>query len=271
VAMKDRCPTSPTWKLYLLGSQEVDRAALLSHLLGCPLCRFLSAHLAEELRALSSVSLSIRRRVELYPVEEDLPATQLTPLMAAKGRRDATSNTESLTLANDQRDIMLKAIRDPYTRDLWLYLLADDPTLCRQVLVTPFGGETAFVTDDRGRINLGQVDWPARERWSADVRLPRAVFTLTPQDFGAAASAPAVLKSPDGDEILVRLVESGTGRRLEIEFLRFSAMTPAGNMRLAVRLSDRSEIMMLPSTVGHTVALDHVTASASGLEVLLFE
>jgi len=231
------CPTGEQWERFLLATQMSQRKALEEHLETCPYCRFLIAERRRELRELEAVwENSVGPQViQLTPLEiADQRGEPATTLLAAQGGGDPMRQ-EAITLASPDQTLLLRAVRDLRSRELWLYLMADDPSTCRNVLVTPFGGEKEFLTDEQGRVNLGVVDWPKPLALTVDVSLPKAVFTLAPMKDQLGEGEAFELSSAAGDRIKVTFRGGGAGRHLEVQIVAFADIKEMMPIKVAIR------------------------------------
>jgi len=165
-------PFGEQWDSYLLGAQISHRKAKEKHLDTCTYCSFLLARRQKELQDLVRVweSSSQPKVIYLAPMEiGDDKETPATILLAAQGNDDM-SKDRAITLTSPDQTLLLRAVCDTHTGEMWLYLISDDPDVFRNMLVKPFGAGHEYLTDDQGRVNLGLINWPGRSR-----RPPRSV------------------------------------------------------------------------------------------------
>jgi len=247
-----------------------DRIDLQRHLEICARCRFLLARLKEEYSELRDywAGIQLPRVIYLAPmaVEDSLDGSQMLEL-AAEGVR-AKDGAHGFTLASSDHQVFLRVIRDGATRETWLYVMSDNPHLIENVLVkSPFGG-TEFVTDAKGRINLGIVDWPGNEPFSAEVRLPEEVFLLevfTPIEAGESS----ILTSTTGTRIQILFHGVESGNRLEVKILETPGNRAASLMRMAVRLNAENELTVIRPIVSNRARFENLNP-AEMLEIYIY-
>lgn len=242
------------------------------HLASCSYCRFLVAQRREELEDLGRVWVKSARApvIHLTPIQIDDQIESLSStLLAAQGNGNVTSE-ESVTLASVDNDLLLRVVRDFNSHELWLYLVADDPATCQNVLVQPFGASKEYLTDSQGRVNLGIVDWPSPEVLIADVRMPKAVFSLAPLREQANENQSCELSSAAGDRIRVAFRSDDTGRHLEITIIELSAGYGESAIKVAVRGQGVVQVLQLDQTTTARVQLDE-TKRPGTLDIYLYQ
>jgi hypothetical protein len=165
----------------------------------------------------------------------DSPAGDLNAtLMAAQGGDEQTSG-ESATLSSPGQELLLRLVRDGHSSELWLFHVAEDEAAFRNAIVKPFGEANEYVADNRGRVNLGLRPWPKPEALKAEVRMPKATFTLNPLGNNDAGGQSAELKSAGGDKIKVTFSGEGRNRRLEIQILEVQVEHADAPLKVALR------------------------------------
>jgi hypothetical protein len=186
-------------------------------------------------------------------------------LLAAQGV-SGVKDEEAVTLASDGHRYIMRVVRDAGSGELWLYLLSNEPGATAGVVVSPFGGSEAYVTDERGRINLGARAWPGEGEWTAEVRQPLGRFKMFPSKVQEGADSAVVLTSERGDKIRVTLSGSEHGRRLSVVLLDAPGLIGRGPLRVGVRgVGGGSGSLKVEYLVGEGVAAVDV-ASGSGAE-----
>lgn len=229
-----KCPSTEQWEQYVL--DEAPQLALQTHLATCFRCQLLVHALREELAGEAEAwdQSAVIRLAATRPLH-DLTTAAAEPLLAAQGQ-EKPEDTNVLVLSSPGQEMLLRALRDNRSGEVWLYLLADDPALVQNALVRPFGMPYEYVTDEQGRINLGSIDWPAGNKLEAEVRLPKATFQLR-----QLSESGTELTSPTGDRIRVMLSSSEAGRRLRIELIE-SPSIPGRGVIVAVRTKGTTKI-----------------------------
>lgn len=263
------CPGINEWNLFILGSESIDRAALGQHLESCQLCRFLVERRREELQRFSRrwSQPDAPPVYHLYQWRGDLFSGSGLPAIAAEGQK-LEVGSESTTLLSTDRRIMLKAVRDSHTREVWLYLISDDPSLYQNVLVRPFGGRE-YMTDEKGRVNLGRIPWPDSENLIAEVRVARASFSLIPFKDIPQPEGTIILSSPDGDQVKISLHDTGAGKALRLEIMPKETGAPAAPLKIAVREKGSRELLMIKSDLTDQLELTRID-SRDTIEIYLF-
>lgn len=263
------CPGANEWDLFILGSDSIERAALERHLESCHLCRFLVEKRREELQHYSRrwSQPDSPRLFYLYQWRGALLTEVGMPAIAAEGLKLEVGSESTTLLSTDQR-IMLKAVRDSHTREVWLYLISDDPSLYQNVLVRPFGGSECM-TDEKGRVNLGRIPWPDSEKLTAEVRVARARFCLVPFKDIPQPEGTIILSSPDGDQVRISLQDTGAGKALRLEIMPKETGVPAAPLKIAVREKGSRELVMIKSDLTDQLELPRID-SRDTIEIYLF-
>lgn len=200
---------------------------------------------------------------------EDLEGESALSRLAAQGNHRSQSTT-SLTLASADQRLLLKVVRDSHTNEVWLYLMSDDPALCRNVLVKPFGHDREYLTDPEGRINLGAVQWPSDDMYTAEVHLAKADFTLSPWSGASDRQVSSMLTSQAGDQIRVTLSDGERNMMVEIEVLKLTQMLEGIPLRVAVREGHVSEITMVSAAPNQRATVQNMKATEP-IEIFLFQ
>lgn len=231
------CPTGDQWDRYLLDPAISERQEFERHLEECSVCRFLVAQRRRSLDELDRIWHETARPylIRLSPlVVTDSIEEPTARLLAAKGNGD-TAKAEAVTLSSADQSVLLRAIRDSHTKEVWLYVVADEPNMYRNIVVKPFDAEEEYLTDEQGRVNLGVIDWPEPEKLTAEVHLPKATFTMRPLTEFGDKNEPTELRSSAGDRISVIFTGEGRNRRLEIQILEISELESKAPLKIAVR------------------------------------
>lgn len=267
----DSCLEIEDWQRYVLDPEAQGQEANRLHLEICPYCRFLVDQARRELEELERVwedalhgVIPLREHPAYVPTEEPSLTT-----LAAKGN-DEAGETASVTLSSEDQKLLLHAIRDPHSKEIWLYLKADDPSTCRNVLVRPFGTERELLTDDDGRINLGGIKWPKPEELTAEVRLPRATFRLSKVDELSDQGSSSILESPAGDRIRVSFTGQGRNRKLTVQVLQMAQSTKGSPLKVAIRIADSGHVSDIQSITLAEASFDNVSTEGT-LEIYLFQ
>ncbi len=268
---KWQCPTSERWERYLIEDDVPDKLDLERHLEGCPQCRFTMVQLNEELKRLRAIWVESATPdvIHLSPLAPNAGREIPTPLnLAAQGvRKDA--GHDAVTLASEDQQVLLRVVRDAHTKETWLYVVADDPALYENVLVRLPSMDKEFVTDPQGRVNLGVVDWPEKELLAAEVRPPKATFTMSP--FRTIETGEAVeLRSTSGDRVKLALTGEGHNYRLEVNIVELSKTRKKTSLKLAVRMAGTERLVEIQPVVSDQACFGDLDV-AEKLEVYLYQ
>ena len=165
--------------------------------------------------------------------------------------------------------MLLRVVRDFHTKETWLYLIADKPDFYANVLIKPFGEEKEYLTDEKGRVNLGKINWPEPDKLAAEVRLPRATFSLEPIKDLYEDENSVELKSPAGDRIKVTFSGEGRHRRLDIQILNISGLEETAELKIAVKGKGMVKLIQLKPEHSNRATFEDVE-QPEGLEIYLY-
>ncbi len=263
------CPAGEDWDLFLLAEQAQRDSGMVEHLRTCPYCRFLVNQRSAELRQYADIldSLLCSRVFQLHRADETELIILQDSLIAAQSEPEISSPKFVNLISSDQR-LRLTAVYDTSTGDTWVYVVAEDPQMYQGVLVRPFGADRAFITDYRGRVNVGKVDWGSADTATAEVQLPQAVFSLAPIADTIDRTPPTVLTNEAGDQVQITFSQVGSSKRVEIQVLKLSSQAADAPMRVAVREGQAGELKMFPPQESH-VFVDGVM-KPEAIEIFLF-
>jgi hypothetical protein len=266
------CPSEWEWGRLALNPAMEGAEELRRHLEACELCRFVFAEAQDEQAELARVWQEAAgagpRVIRLSVYQPEAEDARPGVLLAAQGMSEA-GKAQAVTLASDEHPYLLRILRDARSGELWLYLLADEPNPTGQVVVSPFGGQETFVTDERGRVNLGRREWPAKEALTAEVRLPLAKFTLSPVSGRDAADSKSILTSPRGDRLEVTLTGMEHARKLRIVLLESPDLAGKGPLRLGLAERGPGGSLRVEPLVSHEAVFD-ASGSLPEFEIYLF-
>ena len=274
------CPDSEAWDRYAVDPESPDAAALSRHLEDCGSCRLVLAEKRKEWAALADTWRSTAgfRSIRLTAIPVSDSIMDRRPRLAAKGEPPA-DEAEAVTLLSPDKQVMMRAVRDQATGDLWLYLAAEgerdapkESGVLRtggNVLIRPFGSDREYLTDARGRVNLGKVDMPTADQLVAEVRLPTAVFRLESAGRDEERERGQTLTSPQGDEVRVTWAGEHPHRRLEVQVVKLTGLIPDAPLRIAVRGTDDARPQLKP-VAGNQATVDDV-AFDQPVEIYFFQ
>lgn len=269
---KRTCPTGERWDQFLLNPGMAERQELERHLEECPYCRFVIAQKRTDLGDLQRAwdESAVPDFIFLSPlILDDSFEEPAAALLAAQGIPEDVG-AKAVTLSSPDQKVFMRAIRDSHTKETWLYLMAEDPDLCRNVLIKLFGREGEYLTDSNGRVNLGVIEWPGAEKLTAEVHLPKATFALTPMKDLADSGDSVVLNSSAGDRIKVTFMGDGRNRLLEVQILEISDMHKETPLRIAVRLTEMERLLQVKPAPSGRATFDGVETLGT-LEIYLYQ
>lgn len=267
-----KCPTFDDIERYALDSEIDGSLEVEKHLEECPYCRLVVDQFRGDLdnlrRRWNEEKMPKVFHLTIMAIDE-ISGESNSTLLAAQSEAE-TADITAVTLSSPDQKLLIRAIRDMNTKDIWLYLLADELESSANILVKPFGLEKEFLTDIDGRINLGKIDWPSPELLNAEVRLPSATFKLTPVERLIDREGVAVLESAGGDRIKVTLIGEGRNRQLQIELLDMQGVDKDVPLKIAIRdVPDGKITQIKPAAVNRT-EFDDIGID-KGLEIFLYQ
>jgi hypothetical protein len=265
------CPIGRDWDEYVLAADADKNLKLTKHLGTCGYCRLLVVQRKQELAALATAwEQSARARViELHLQRSDLESPSVQTSLAAKGNGKPVM-PEGVTLASPEQEMLLKIVRDPHSFDVWLYILAERSSYYDHVIVKPFGHDSEYVTDSAGRVNLGQIEWPESDLMKAEVRLPEAVFVLSPLREELVGQSAVNLTTSRGDEIIVTLSGDARNRRLDIQLIKLSGLAAEVPLKVAIREPGEGGALHVRTLTASRAEFDSVK-STQDLEIYLYQ
>ena len=266
------CPIADQWDRYLLDPRISERQELEQHLEGCSVCRFFVDQRRHDLEELDSVWLQsgIPRIIHLSSLammeNTDEPSSTL---LAAEGNGE-DAKAEAITLSSPDQTVLLRAVRDTHTNETWLYVMAKEPSMYQNVVVRPFGEDQEYLTDSEGRVKLGMIEWPTPEKLTAEVRLPKATFTMVPIEEPIDEDKSIVLQSSTGDRIRVTFTGEGRNRLLEIEVLDIPNLQTEVPLKVAVRGPGMKGMPQVKLVTLNRVTFDGMESTRK-LEIYLYQ
>ena len=270
--MLKQCPSGVEWDRYVLDPAMPNREAMTSHLTACPYCRIVLAELQSDWTGLSVGRPAKQPTIFiLVPVPEVVQAPRNMAL-AAKGEEPKRKAPKSLTLATEDHQMWLKAVRDTQSGDLWVYLYSEEEGLIpRNAVVRPFGIDRDYLTDEQGRINLGPIDWPERLSLRAEVRLPRASFRLAEVGELDRPAGEAVLASAAGDRLKISWVGEAKSRRITLDLQVLAGIRLDTPIQIAIRARGQDAPVQVRSwLVEQPLSLEH-PGSLDRLEIFVYQ
>jgi len=265
-----KCPTSDTWQRFLTDPEGIDREPLHQHLLACPYCTYF----VSQLRQLYADLLADDDRSSgdtnvLLPWTEPVDDMRTGhTLLAAQGGVEPEAES-ALVLTSPDNQVLMRATRDTRTGQTWLYLMSEDQARCQNVLIRPFAGGTSFLTDENGRACLGDIAWPEPHMMTAEIRPPKASFSIALTDNWPETGQEIVLPSLDNLRLRVAVSRIGPGCRLHLEATDWPQSIVPGSVTIAIRNSkDFSDTIIAPLTTG--CVIHDCTNADSQIQIYLY-
>jgi len=239
-------------------STEIGR-----HLVSCPLCReyvelieewnrgsqsvqasFPAAQAVAEhafAGAVDAASRAVPRIIELIPL-----AFQSEPVpvrLAADGHPPPRADhpieglEHAATLYAADPELVLRVMRDRRTGEELLHLIGTDPDLTSNVLIHIVEPSLDFMTDGQGVAHLGphRLQNPESLHWQ--VRLPEAIFALSPLQYNPeqpGARRQFELETDAENRIRVELESRTEGIMLHLTLLRIGGSETLQRARLVI-------------------------------------
>jgi hypothetical protein len=172
---------------------------------------------------------------------------------------------DAWTFLSEDRQWMIKSVRDPESKHLRLFLLSDSGEQVSGRLVRLSGIAEAHLTDGEGCVDLGGVEWPQEESPQVMVVMPAATFTLKAADQLLGMGEATLLQSQSGDVIRVAVESSGGNCRLRVEVVALSAQLVGRPIHIVVSPS-LTPLIMPPKPV---LVIDDFDIPGQ-LEILMF-
>ncbi len=250
--MNWKCPTSDTWQRFLTSPEGIDSEPLQQHLLACPYCTYF----VSQLRQLYGDLLADRDRssgdsILLGPWTEsvdDLRAGHT--LLAAEGGIEPETESALVLTSQDNR-VLMRATRDLRSGQTWLYVMSEEPARYQNVLVKPFAGAVSYLTDENGRVCLGDIPWPEPHTMTAELRPPKSSLLIDVSDDWPETGQEMVLQSLDNLRLRVSVSRTGRGCRLQVEATDWPQSIDPGTVTIAIRNSGNlSDTIIAPLTTG---------------------
>jgi hypothetical protein len=192
--------------------------------------------------AVDAASRAVPRIIELIPL-----ASQSDPLpvrLAADGHpppradRPVDEGLEhAATLYAADPELVLRVMRDRRTGEELLHLIGTDPDLTSNVLIHIVEPSLDFMTDAQGVARLGphRLQNPETLHWQ--VRLPEAVFALSPLQYNPeqpGAKREFELETDADNRIRVALESRTEGMMLHLTLLRIGGSENLQRARLVI-------------------------------------
>jgi len=188
--------------------------------------------------AVDAASRVVPRIIELIPMSfESMPVPFR---LAADGRppgRPIEGLEHAATLYAADPELVLRVMRDRRTGEELLHLIGTDPDLTSNVLIHIVEPSLDFMTDGQGVAHLGphRLQNPETLHWQ--VRLPEAVFALSPLQYNPeqpGAKREFELETDADNRIRVALESRTEGMMLHLTLLRIGGSENLQRARLVI-------------------------------------
>jgi hypothetical protein len=170
--------------------------------------------------------------------------TESSPIrLAADGHppRRADNAVEGLehaaTLYAEDPELVLRVMRDRQTGEESLHLIGADPDLTTNVLIHIVEPSLDFITDRQGVARLGEQRLQNPESLHWQVRLPEAVFALSPLQYNPeqpGSRREFELETDADNRIRVALESRAEGVMLHLTLLRIGGSESLQRARLVI-------------------------------------
>lgn len=171
--------------------------------------------------------------------------TPYSTLAAANDRPIPKNSVESVgVLATVDRELMVRVLRHPQTNETELYLIAEDELRYRNVLVHVPSLAKNYISDDAGRVFLGNIPLVNMEDLTVEVQSPRATYNLTVPEGPVAT----ILSHSSGQSIRVRCIPEQVDYRLKITLLKNKTLTEFEPSSFRVMLKQADQKPQLSAT-----------------------
>ncbi|MEZ5358838.1 MAG: hypothetical protein R3F48_08395 [Candidatus Zixiibacteriota bacterium] len=269
--LKWQCPTGEKWQRFALGDIEMNRPEMENHLETCPQCQFVLAQINNDLNGLKTVwdESATQDVIYLSPMSYNTLSGEPAQIKLAAQGVQKEAEPDAVVLVSDDKEIVLRVVRDAHTKEVWLYIVAEKPELYENVLIKFPHTKKEFLTDYLGRMNIGTVNWSKTELTGAEIRLPKAKFILNPIEPFTAGEA-IELSTSGGDRIRIVLHKQGRNNRLEIQILDTPNGERATSSKIAIRAEETNKLVQIQQVVSDRVSFDGFSL-AKKIELYLYQ
>ncbi len=156
-------------------------------------------------------------------------------------------NLGVLTTRNGK--ILVRVIRTAKNSDITLHLISNHEQNYKNVLVEIPNVDQEFISDNRGKVHLGNLSLPATTDLLVKIQTPFASFDLTPIDIWGTeevAESEVVLTNESNDSIKVEFIPSGLDYALKVHLLKIASTDENNHIRIMVTRSKRDPKILQP-------------------------
>lgn len=140
-------------------------------------------------------------------------------------------------LTTQDGEILVRVIRTVKNSEITLHLISDHEQNYRNVLVSIPNVNKEYISDDNGKVHLGDLSLPETKDLLVKVQTPCASFDLTPLDIWGTeevAQTEIVLTNERNDSIKVEFISSDLDYALKVHLLKIPS---ADNKRLRIMVT----------------------------------
>lgn len=262
---------------------EPETGKLSSHLEDCEFCRefiddyrLLQQSLATaEQEVLPGAVEELTRRlyresllgcvVSLEPLRVDSDE-QTMPLAADRKPEEPLSSDSGITLYSEDPEIILRLMSGPRPDDNYVQLISDDSELVAHVLVQAPQLGREFLTDARGRADLGAAPLELTDDIKWQIKMPDAVFDLEPLVYDPDKpehSEQVTLETDRQDKLEVTFERLTEGKRITLRLIELDGKTDFGEVKVVVATEHASHLDQMGIGSSATFVLDDAEATVN--------
>lgn len=262
---------------------EPETGKLSSHLEDCEFCRefiddyrLLQQSLAtaeQEVlpEAVDALAVRLYREsllgcvVSLEPLRVDSDE-QTMPLAADRKPEEPLSPDSGITLYSEDPEIILRLMSGPRPDDNYVQLISDDSELVSHVLVQAPQLGREFLTDARGRADLGAAQLELTDDIKWQIKMPDAVFDLEPLVYDPDKpehSEQVTLETDRQDKLEVTFERLTEGKRITLRLIELDGKTDFGEVKVVVATEHTSHLDQMGIGSSATFVLDDAEAAVN--------
>lgn len=263
--------------------EEPETGKLSSHLEDCEFCRefiddyrLLQQSLAtaeQEVlpEAVDALAVRLYREsllgcvVSLEPLRVDSDE-QTMPLAADRKPEEPLPPDSGITLYSEDPEVILRLMSGPRPDDNYVQLISDDSELVSHVLVQAPQLGREFLTDARGRADLGAAPLELTDDIKWQIKMPDAVFDLEPLVYDPDKpehSEQVTLETDRQDKLEVTFERLTEGKRITLRLIELDGKTDFGEVKVVVATEHASHLDQMGIGSSATFVLDDAEATVN--------
>lgn len=140
-------------------------------------------------------------------------------------------------LTTEDGEILVRVIRTVKNGEITLHLISDHKQNYRNVLVSIPTVDKEYISDEKGKVHMGDLSLPETTDLLVKIQTPCASFDLTPLDIWSTqevAQTEIVLTNERNDSIKVEFIPSDLDYALKVHLLKIPS---ADNKRLRIMVT----------------------------------